>query len=243
MASTTSASLNSVKESSVATPSLTSAQEYNLAKDLTAAHARIAQLETALAEAMSVSDKKRKTTSDTTTTPSTKKLKSAVATVSPTQEPAPLSIKITKQKLIQDMKNALKGVKFYDGWMDYTPRTISVNDFVTFPEFQAIFGDYGTLVQPTLDNKPNSKVWIKDLRDADMQAALGMDETLQAELWTKGGKPLWGGALTKSFKIRGGCKVSILSAQVKYSLASAKLHLKVTLLNMGDEEYSSEEDC
>jgi hypothetical protein len=68
------------------------------------------------------------------------------------------SIKITRAKLNAGIKSNLKRVKFFQGdWM-VNQRTVSVNDFITKQEFDAPLSSYGTLVQPTAENIPNSKV-------------------------------------------------------------------------------------
>ena len=55
-------------------------------------------------------------------------------------------------------KQSLKGVKFFSGY-DATSREAKAQDLISKAEFDAVFNS-GTLIQPTPQNKPNSKVKI-----------------------------------------------------------------------------------
>lgn len=92
-------------------------------------------------------------------------------------------------RLQQAIENSLKSVKIFQGCIT-TDHEINVND-VILHEFQAVFGEHGTLVQPTSHNEPKLTVYIKKLSAGEMQVLFGVS-TFKAELWTKGG-PLHGG--------------------------------------------------
>jgi len=146
---------------------------------------------------------------------------------------------MAKKKLQQGIKAGLKGVKFFSGY-DRTYRDITVTDFITLAEFEAVFGEHGTLLQPTATNKPGSKVHIRSFTGGQLKEALGLasDQGFKAELWRKGGKPgggfsLFGGVggFSKGSKVKGGCQAYITQGEANFSTAGNKLRLKVTLVN------------
>jgi hypothetical protein len=91
-----------------------------------------------------------------------------------------LSYCVSASIMASGIKNALKGIKFHESY-DQTgtctnisaapvpgrnkshercaaDRTITHTDYMTLAEFEAVFGSHGTLLQPTAQNKPKSKV-------------------------------------------------------------------------------------
>lgn len=221
--------------------------EVALEKDLKAARERICELESQVArlEKELSNNNKRKATDNVPA--SSKKLK--------TVTPAATSLntkKLISKRLAQTIKNSLKGIKFFNGY-DATDRHVNVNDMLSMEEFEALFGDYGTLIQPTPSNKPTSTVYIKQLSADDMKGILNVD-SFKAELWSKGGRPTYGGGwgfggfgggggFSKGQKIKGGCQVVLRSAQAKYSSNNGKLLLKCTFSNKRMfDEIDSDDD-
>mmetsp|Transcript_10658 Transcript_10658/g.15991 ORF Transcript_10658/g.15991 Transcript_10658/m.15991 type:complete len:281 (-) Transcript_10658:1250-2092(-) len=143
-------------------------------------------------------------------------------------------IKMIRNKVNQGIKVGLKTVKFHEGF-NKVSRSVTMTDFVTMDEFEAVFGPHGTLLQPTKENKPNSKVYIKSLTGNESNAVLGVsdDHKFKAQLWRKGA------SFSKSHKIKGGCEVHIVDAEVKYSMGSNKLTFKCKLLNGELEDLGS----
>uniref|UniRef100_A0A7S0RUE0 Uncharacterized protein n=1 Tax=Pyramimonas obovata TaxID=1411642 RepID=A0A7S0RUE0_9CHLO len=159
----------------------------------------------------------------------------------PAASSAPVSKKQTAmiiKRLITGTKQALKGVKFFKGGYDSTVRDAKTSDMISMPEFEAVFAG-GKLIQPTPQNKPGSKVYIKEYTGTEATALLGSAATaLKGELWLKGGAPTrgfggffgGGGGFSKGKKL-GSTPLSITHMKVNYSSNSNQLSVTVSLLN------------
>jgi hypothetical protein len=203
-----------------------SPRELQLEQELAVARARISELEQHVSMLETELSQKRK--AEASVPPdSSKKAK--------TVSPAPAkSQQFVCARLKQNIKNSLKGIKFYKGW-DAVDRKVNINDVLSMEEFLAVFGNQGKLIQPTATNKPNSSVHIKELDQEDIATILGTNE-FKGELWTKGGQVQGGGfflreGFSKSVKINGGCQVILQQAEVKYSANNGKLLMKCTFAN------------
>lgn len=212
-----------------------SVREVELEKELTTARQRIGELESQVVSLQTQLSASNKRKTEASSAPASSKKAKILTPVTP----APVSTKLVSKRLQQTIKNSLKGVKFFNGY-DVTDRHVNVNDVLSVQEFESMFGNYGTLIQPTPSNKPKSTVYIRELSAQDMQDILGVS-SFKAELWTKGGVPTYGGGygwfgrggsgFSKGQKIKGGCQVILQSAEAKYSSNNGKLLLKCTFCN------------
>mmetsp|Transcript_7843 Transcript_7843/g.13528 ORF Transcript_7843/g.13528 Transcript_7843/m.13528 type:complete len:304 (-) Transcript_7843:179-1090(-) len=156
-------------------------------------------------------------------------------------------------------KQALKGVKFFSGY-DATSREAKTSDMISKAEFDAVFTG-GKLIQPTPENKPGSKVHIKQYTSEEAAVLLGTTlSALKGELWSKGGTPSrggggfsfgrggfsfggGGGGFAKGKKL-GSTPLSVLHLKVQYSAPSQQLSVCVTLFNGGSaNQCCSDDDC
>ena len=92
-----------------------------------------------------------------------------------------------KKQIIASVKANLKSVKFFTGY-DAVDRKIKVDQFVPEAVFQALFGAEGTLMQPTPQNKPKSKVIIRVISGHSILRILG-SPIFKGTEWIKGGAP------------------------------------------------------
>ena len=132
-------------------------------------------------------------------------------------------------------------------------RTIRVEQIVTEAVFHGIFGSHGTLVQPTPENKPKSKVVIRRVGGSVLYQMLGGDEAkFRGTEWIKGGAPSrsfgffgfgrGGGGFSKGKKLKQApVFVSSNDVEIKYSGPSSKLTFSVEFSNSiarGSDMYS-----
>ena len=96
-----------------------------------------------------------------------------------------------KKQIIASVKANLKSAKFFTGY-DAADRKIKVDQFVPEAVFQALFGAEGTLMQPTPQNKPKSKVIIRVISGPSVLRILG-SPIFKGTEWIKGGAPSRGG--------------------------------------------------
>ncbi|KAI0696185.1 hypothetical protein BC835DRAFT_1343485 [Cytidiella melzeri] len=126
------------------------------------------------------------------------------------------------KSLFDQLKKAAKNEKWQGG-----PRTVKVEDHFTQADFELVFGSSGTLIQPTENNKPTSKVWIRRYRDEQDYEALFGDaykvDQLKGHEWTVGS--IFAG---KSQKM-GQCQLEIQSIEVQWSRNTEKVVLKAEI--------------
>ncbi|KDQ57481.1 hypothetical protein JAAARDRAFT_193803 [Jaapia argillacea MUCL 33604] len=130
-----------------------------------------------------------------------------------------------------------------------SPKTIKFDEVLEFAEFQNLFVGKGRLVQPTLDNKPKSTVWIVDYTtQAELQELFGDElKPLKGNRWSVGGVPTRGGGFgfgggstfSKSSKI-GAVDVEVTSLEVNYSKNTMKCSLKFEVRQIGGGGYDSD---
>ncbi|KAF8647210.1 hypothetical protein AX16_006848 [Volvariella volvacea WC 439] len=121
-------------------------------------------------------------------------------------------------------------------------KTIKFDEVYEPEEFQAIYGGYGLLIQPTPENKPKSAVTIISFNAKQVLEFFGDElKGLKGNRWTIGGMParrigFFGGGeatFTKSEKI-GPCDVIITFMEVQYSKNNMKCTLKFDVAADGD---------
>ena len=144
-----------------------------------------------------------------------------------------------------------KGQKFFT-YHDATSRTVNVSEFLTRVEFDSLFEGKGTLVQPTPENKPKSKVIIRNMAGSALMVLLG-SPVIKGQEWTKGGKPTrgfggfffgrgGGGGFAKGRKLKMNPLVAQDQAVVTYSTASTKLSVKIQFINKSVLDWAEEQD-
>ncbi|RDX46287.1 hypothetical protein OH76DRAFT_1457303 [Lentinus brumalis] len=133
------------------------------------------------------------------------------------------------KKLFDRLKKECKAadVKFQG-----SAKSVKFDEVLEKAEFDALFKDRGTLVQPTPQNKPKSTVTIIDFNASQAEAFFSEGgaklDTLKGTRWTIGGGPRF----AKSEKI-GACDVRIQSMSVQYSANSMKATLKFDVHEVG----------
>jgi hypothetical protein len=154
------------------------------------------------------------------------------------------------KRLATGTKQGLKVVKFFSGY-DATSRDVKTSDMISKAEFEAVFTG-GTLTQPTPQNKPGSKVYIKEYTSQQANELLGTSlSNWKGEQWAKGGAPTrgfgffggGGGGFSKGKKL-GSATLTVLKLKAQYSLSSQQLAVTVTLINEGAlRSMSDDDDC
>jgi len=181
---------------------------------------------------------RRASTTTTTTTATTTTTTGTTTATTPVTEKVAAKIITAKKKLLaQHVKSKLKPMKFWAGY-NREAHTVNVDEILTQGEFDSIFGSYGTLEQPTPQNKPTSKVIIRNLSSDDMAKIFGSQFVdFKVNVWRKGG----GSTFRKSIKL-GQEVISVEDCVVKYSQPSSKVSLKFSCINSG-ESYGAGDDC
>jgi hypothetical protein len=133
--------------------------------------------------------------------------------------------------LVTHLKSKVKTEKFFDGG-DKRSREFNVEEMFTA---NATFKDLGDQTQPTPENNPNSKVLIRQLSKEDLQEIFGkLLDNLKCPVWRMGD---WA-SYQKGYKL-GSSSLDVIGAQLKYSMNSLKVTLKVSCINEDDLKHSA----
>ncbi|KIP03049.1 hypothetical protein PHLGIDRAFT_37614 [Phlebiopsis gigantea 11061_1 CR5-6] len=181
---------------------------------------RILQLENELRAV-----KKQKTSAAATPKTAANAVAGPATTAAPAQDAKAdaKTVKTRTKSLFDQIKKAAKGEKYQN-----TVRTVKIEEHFTQPDFELVFGNSGTLIQPTPTNKPTSSVWIRRYtNETDLRALFGDSykrDQLKGHQWTVGG--IHQG---KSQKLPNAVQLEIHSVEVQWSKNQSKATLKVEI--------------
>lgn len=157
------------------------------------------------------------------------------------------TIEGVRARLNRSISHGLQGITFHEDYVT-TSQEIHVRDILSAEEYGSTFGAVGTVVVQNDQRCGSSSSQRNDrnqtcrrlLRGCDVRVALGLspssEDHFRANLWRKG----WRGCVqghgvrpmaSNGGKIRDGCKVNIVGAEVSYSIISNELQIKCTVVN------------